>query len=270
MCIDEIYGPKKDLILMDNNVLASNKFKDIITDIIDCGFHKGAIFKGRKRYIDFNQGLDLRLLTESKMKLLSKIAIKPIRIAFDSINLKEQYESKVRLSNKYGFIHLSNYILYNYLDKPKDFYDRLKINVLLNEELETKIYSFPMKYIPLDAKDRLYVGKYWNKKILRGIQCILLVTKGLVSPKKYFFEAAFGSSYREFLNIVYMPDNYIIYRNSHMNNGASLWKKQFKSLTRNEKNSVISILSKRYRFNKNNFPKLSSKKIKSVIEHYIF
>jgi hypothetical protein len=32
-----------------------------------------------------------------------------------------------------------------------------------------------MKYVPLDAKDRSYIGKHWNKRLLRGVQCILLV-----------------------------------------------------------------------------------------------
>ena len=36
--IDEYYGPKKDLILMDNNVVASPQFKEIIAEIRDLGF----------------------------------------------------------------------------------------------------------------------------------------------------------------------------------------------------------------------------------------
>jgi hypothetical protein len=40
--IDDIYGPKKDLMLMDNNVVASPRFKDIIAEIRDLGFTPGA------------------------------------------------------------------------------------------------------------------------------------------------------------------------------------------------------------------------------------
>lgn len=45
--IDKIrdkYGEQKDLILMDNNVLASKHFVQIIQEIKDCGFEKGAKF----------------------------------------------------------------------------------------------------------------------------------------------------------------------------------------------------------------------------------
>ena len=36
--IDALYGPKKDLLLMDNNVVASPRFKEIIAEIRDLGF----------------------------------------------------------------------------------------------------------------------------------------------------------------------------------------------------------------------------------------
>src|SRR5467141_3539004 len=40
--IEKLYGPKKDLILMDNNIVASSRFKEIIAEIRDLGFPKGA------------------------------------------------------------------------------------------------------------------------------------------------------------------------------------------------------------------------------------
>lgn len=266
--IDRVYGEKKDLVLMDNNVFASKNFDRIITDIIDLGFHKGAKFKNKLRYVDFNQGTDARLVTEEKMKLLSKIAIKPLRIAFDNISMKNVYTKAIKIAQQNGLLSLSNYVLFNYKDTPSDFYERLKINCLLNEDLGTKIYSFPMKYVPLNAKDRKYIGKHWNKKMLRAIQCILLVTKGKVGGNIKFFEAAFGSSFDEFQKISMMPEDYIIYREKHKNNGALDWYNKYSKLSSNEKELVVSTTEtqtqiKKYLQGSCNY------RIKNVLEHYL-
>lgn len=268
MGIDEIYGQRQNLILMDNNVLASNQFERIINDICDLGFHKGAKLNGRMRIIDFNQGTDVHYLTSEKMALLAKTAIKPLRIAFDHIADKDIYISKIKLARDHGLLNLSNYVLYNYLDTPEDFYQRLRINVLLNEELGTKIYSFPMKYIPLDAKNRKYIGKNWNKKIIRGIQCILLATRGLVTTRREFFEAALGPTYEEFLKIVLMPERYIIYRRKHEKNGAFDWQNTYRKLSHNERNVFMTLISDND-VHKHDYSKVSSRNIKQLLDHYI-
>src|SRR6516164_1265560 len=43
--VERLYGPKKDLTLMDNNVVASERFKEIIAEIRDLGFVPGAKLK---------------------------------------------------------------------------------------------------------------------------------------------------------------------------------------------------------------------------------
>ncbi|MFQ8805363.1 MAG: hypothetical protein ACLR8Y_09970 [Alistipes indistinctus] len=42
--VKSMYGEQKDLLLMDNNVLASDRFEEIIEDIIKAGFGVGATF----------------------------------------------------------------------------------------------------------------------------------------------------------------------------------------------------------------------------------
>lgn len=203
---------KKDLILLDNNVLASPEFPSIVEEIKKHGFHKGAKLGDAQRYVDFNQGVDARLLTEEKMELLSQLPLKPLRIAFDDIRFEKLYTEKMRLAHKYGIRRLSNYILFNYDDTPEGFYRRLQINIELNEELGLSIFSFPMKYIPLDAKDRKYVGPNWTKTQLRGIQCILHATHGVVGPRRPFFEKAFGKDADEFKYIIEQPEEIIFHR----------------------------------------------------------
>ena len=203
---------KKDLILLDNNVLASKNFAQIINEIKECGFVKGAMYGDAHRRVDFNQGLDARLLNEEKMELLSQLPIDPLRIAFDDMKLENLYTEKVRLAHKYGLKYLSNYILFNYKDTPEDLYERLRVNIELNAELGLSIFSFPMRYIPLDAKDRRYVSPKWNPTQLRGVQCILHATRGVVGPKKPFFERAFGKTAAEFKHIIGQPEEIIFHR----------------------------------------------------------
>jgi len=249
--IDKKYGTKKDLLLLDNNVLASEAFSEIISEILELGFEKGAKLDGRNRLVDFNQGIDARLLTHEKMSLLSKIAIKPLRIAFDNIKDEKVYKQGVRWAGEFGIHPLSNYILFNFKDTPEDFYRRLQINIELNEEFEKKgyksrIWSFPMKFVPLSgscSKNRKYVGNHWTRKDLRGIQCVLLATHGVVGPKRAFFEKAFGRNYEEFKEIILMPEDYIIHRQVHEVNGSTQkWRAGFNALSATEKKDAMSVI----------------------------
>ena len=47
-------------------------------------------------------------------------------------------------------------MLYNFHDSPADLYLRMRLNVKLNEELGTRIWSFPMRYQPTDCQ----IGPY--------------------------------------------------------------------------------------------------------------
>jgi len=246
------YGEKKDLLLLDNNILASSNFGEIIEEIKSLGFEKGKNkFKGRvERHVDFNQGIDARLLTREKMKLLSEIAIKPLRIAFDRIQYKDIYVEKVRMAAEFGIRVLSNYILYNFDDRPEDFYERLSINIDLNEEfkkrgLKSEIWSFPMKYSPIkgeNCKNRKFVGTWWNKKYLRAIQCILIPTHGIVGPKKDYFQRAFGRTVKEFRSILLLPENYIIKREKHQLKSEELLR-QVEVLSPKEKKSYFDFIN---------------------------
>ncbi len=263
--IKEKFGEKKDLLLLDNNVLASSKFDRIIDEIKEMGFVNGAKLNKCNRHVDFNQGIDLRRLTKEKMKRLSEIPIRPLRIAFDHIKLKDEYIKRIEWAAEFGLKYLSNYILFNFADKPEDLYERLRINVDLNERLGTQIFSFPMKYIPINNKNRKYYGPNWNRRYVRSIQCILNATHGVVGPKKKFFEAAFGKNLREFKKLLLMPDEYIIYREEHKLNGASEWESIYYSLESYEKKEFHKIITNN---DINLFSLSKSGKINSLLAHY--
>lgn len=294
----EKFGGKKDLLLLDNNVLASCQFNQIIDEIKNAGFTADAMFvepnmfevavknlregynekayikrvvreykmlikkmgskiqdiydllesnyllepytakkeailetyekvkpyfeeiyskkRPRKRFVDFNQGIDSRLITDENMEKLFEIPIRPVRIAFDHWKLHETYEKSVRTAVEHGHSNLSNYVLYNFKDKPVELYKRLRLNVDLCEELGVSIYSFPMKYHPIEDPEyfsnRDYIGEHWNRKFIRTIQAVLNSTKGKVGKGLSFFEKAFGADEKEFEKLLYMPEAMIIYR----------------------------------------------------------
>lgn len=269
--IKQIYGEKFHLVLFDNNILASAKLTNIISDICDLGFEKGAKFNNRQRHVDFNQGVDARYITEEKMKLLSKIAINPLRIAFDDIKFERNYIGSVKLAAKHEIRNLSNYILYNYNDTPEDFWERLKINIDLNKKYDLRIYSFPMKYIPLNAKDRTHIGKNWNWQFIRGVQRIINVMKGAVMYKEDFFYRAFGENKDEFMMILHMPEYLLMHRGEEIKREESEWRSKFNSLTRNEKEELLEILCEnRTKSNLiNSIFTTKNRKIKAILNYYI-
>jgi len=235
--VDKRFGAKRNLLLMDNNVLRSNQFDRIVDELIELGFGKGCTYPSPKngkplqRYVDFNQGLDAKLLTQHKAKRLGELAVKPARVAFDHIEDEQQYKKALELCAKNGIKYLSNYILYNgedftgkgehyHADTPEDLFVRMKVSMDFCDELNKKygndgeihIFSFPMKYIPLDATDRLFIGTHWNKKYLRAIQRMLIPTQGKGVSTRSFFEVDFGKNVDEFLENLAMPEDLLALR----------------------------------------------------------
>lgn len=278
--VSRLYGEKKDLVLMDNNVVASANFKDIIAEIIDLGFERGATLKrGRvpvQRRVDFNQGIDARILCKDPMYLreFAKIAIKPLRIAFDHLGVKKPYTQAIRYAADAGLTELSNYMLYNFHDTPEDLFERMRLNVELNEELDIRIFSFPMRYQPITRQDRGHVGPKWNSYFLRSMQIILQATHGIVSGAPNYFRKAFGDTYGEFHEILQRPHHYIFnrYWYEHYDGRAELddFQASMKKLTESEKGELVEFLCDR---NRNNYEidlhLLSSSRLQNIGRHYV-
>ena len=278
--VNRLYGEKKDLILMDNNVVAAANFKEIIAEIRDLGFTTGAkLPRGRTsvlRRVDFNQGVDARILCKDRMFLreLSTICIKPLRIAFDHLGLKKPYEQAIRYAHEFGLTELSNYMLYNFHDTPADLYQRMRLNVDLNVDLGIKIWSFPMRYQPTDLPTRSHIGEKWTKYQLRSMQLILHATHGVVSGNPEFFKRAFGESIEDFENMLLRPHHYIFnrvwYEEMEGKPQYEDYLSKFSRLTPAEKSELLVLLSTT---EPRNYPGLAGKtrrsNLRDVLHHYV-
>lgn len=280
--IEAQYGQKKDLILMDNNVVASPRFKDIIAEIRDLGFTRDAKVRrpGERtavlRRVDFNQGVDARILCKDEMYLreLSTICLKPLRIAFDHLGLRGPYEQAIRYAHQFGLVELSNYMLYNFHDSPEDLFERMRLNVSLNEELGIRIWSFPMRYQPTDLPDRSHIGKKWTRYQLRALQLVLQATHGVVSGEPDFFKRAFGDTAADFERILLLPQDLIFNRDWYQLEGGRAeydeFSSQFNKLTADERTELLHLLSS---CDPREFPLLAKQtqhsSIRSILPFYV-
>lgn len=263
-------GDRPELILMDNNVLASASLERIVKDLVDLGFAKGEHCGKQARVVDFNQGLDARLVTPRTSGLLAQLPLKPVRIAYDRASDGGVFEKAVRLVAEAGFTDVSNYLLYNFDDHPKDLWLRMHHCVELSERLGIRLWSFPMRFAPITDTRRGHVGSHWNKRLLRGVQCVSLVTRGIVSHRHDFFHKAFGDSVDEFLEILSMPDRYIIQRASHENNGAAEWKRGFCALGQDGRHELWKLASATSQEGlRSNLETASPGPVRDLLAHYI-
>ncbi|HHV61424.1 MAG TPA: cobalamin-binding domain-containing protein [Firmicutes bacterium] len=262
------FGEKQNLVLLDNNILATDQFKNIIEDIRREGFEAGAKRNGRKRTVDFNQGIDARLITPQIAKLLASICLSPVRFAFDFDAVEDSYRRAVHIMADAGFNEFTTYVMFNFDDTPLSLYKRLMVNIELSRELGIRVTGFPMRYVPIDDINRQYVSNGWRWRYLRGIQCILLATHGIVSPNPEFFQAAFGESYDEFLEIISMPDRYIIHRNRYKDREALDWKKLYRKLSQTEREEFLSVLAILNKSRNRKADIASHRKFKPLLEHY--
>ncbi len=236
------HGERQHLVLLDSNVLAHPEAEEIIADIRREGFERDATRNGRRRIVDFNQGIDARLVNKTVARTLGTISLRPVRLAFDHDAVEDHYRRAVHELADVGFCRFMTYLMFNFHDTPESLYRRMKANVKLSQRLGIEVTGFPMRFIPIDDVTRGYVSPGWKWRYLRGIQCVLLATHGVVSPNRSFFAGAFGNSFDEFLEILSMPDRYIIHREKYRHNEAADWLRRFRKLSTGSRNELLDIL----------------------------
>ena len=189
------------------------------------------------------------------MELLSQLNIKPMRIAFDQAKEAKLYVKAVRLAMKHGVEQFSNYMLYNFRDTPRDLYDRLDVNICLNEEwlqqhsdLQTgRIFSYPMRFAPITNtdgqqenrqrdlirpdtyKDRDWLkDAIWTKRFVRNIEIMKGASHGFISPVPELARRTIGETFEEFLLNLYMPEELLRYRDDHEKRQYEYHKRQLR------------------------------------------
>lgn len=106
--LGEFWRGQKNIVLNDPNILACHEWRDLFHQLIDS-----------HAWVDFNQGLDIRLMTEEKAAMLSHIKTKEIHFAWDRYEDRDIVLPKLRLYANMAtkLFHSHNaivYVLVNY------------------------------------------------------------------------------------------------------------------------------------------------------------
>ena len=149
-----IYPTHKRIILWDNNFFASPNWRKILKELQTIDLP-----------VDFNQGIDSRLIDEEKARLIANLRIPIIRTAFDNYSDKLAVTNAVLRFSEYGINRrkIFVYVLYNFFSKehasdvPETFFERIKHLATLG------CVSYPMRYEPLTALEKnRYVSPLWT------------------------------------------------------------------------------------------------------------
>lgn len=148
---DEEWEPKR--IVCDNNLLACSRFHfDRVIDRL----------KGISG-VDFNQGLDARLLNKHHAERLSELNLYAARLAWDNTKTESDFMRAFELLKNTGIpaskIHV--YILIGFDDNPEDALYRL------NTVCSLGAVTNPMRYQPIDTQKRnMYISPEWTDRQL--------------------------------------------------------------------------------------------------------
>lgn len=84
--LSEFWRGQKNIVLLDPNLIACREWKDIIQQLIDSG-----------AWVDFSQGVDIRLMTDEKAEMIKRIKTKNIHFAWDRYEDKEIVVPKFKM-----------------------------------------------------------------------------------------------------------------------------------------------------------------------------
>lgn len=113
--LSEFWSGQKQIKLLDPNLLACTDHENLLGQLIDSG-----------AWVDFTQGLDIRLITNQNAELLQRVKVKNIHFAWDNPkeNLSEHFRRFKELS-EIDYRKLGVYVLTNFNSTHEEDLNRI-------------------------------------------------------------------------------------------------------------------------------------------------
>ena len=99
--LSEFWNGQKNIVLCDPNILACKDWKPLLQQLIDSN-----------AWIDINQGLDIRLMTEEKAEMIKQLKIKELHFAWDRYEDKDIVVPKFKMFKELTNIDIRKLIVF--------------------------------------------------------------------------------------------------------------------------------------------------------------
>jgi hypothetical protein len=157
-----IHPDHNEVVIWDNDFLASPFARQVLVELRDGGYK-----------VDFNQGLDARLMTEEFATILADLKMPTVHMAYDWPWEGPQVHRAIDFMADAGFPskNIIFYVLHNFYDfkyhkgdTPPDFLKRLQDLMAWGSS------AYPMRFIPLNSLTRRgFVSPLWTEEQLEMI-----------------------------------------------------------------------------------------------------
>lgn len=165
--LQDFWRGQKEIKLLDPNLLACKNSIDLLQQLIDS-----------KAWVDFTQGLDIRLMTDEKANMINQLKIKMIHFAWDNYEFKtyeklKEYRPKLKFNDR----RLRVYVLTNF-------------NTQIEQDLE-RIYK--LKELDYDPYVMVYDKQNAPKNIRKMQRWV---------NNKFIWHSGTANTFEEYLKIV--------------------------------------------------------------------
>lgn len=164
--LSEFWNGQKNIELLDPNTFACSEWKDIVTQLIES-----------KAQVNFNQGVDIRMMTPERIELLMKVNTKHIHFAWDRYQDRDLIVPKLRQFKeitRWNRGKVTVYILTNY-------------DSTMQQDLERIMLCRELDFCP-------YVMRYDKEHIKRGAEINALAR--WVNTKMIFWKCPTFEQYK--------------------------------------------------------------------------
>lgn len=155
--LNEFWDGQKNIVLLDQNILACKDWRELLQQLIDSG-----------AWVEFNGGLDIRLMTEEKARYVAQIKQRIVHFAWDRYDDKEKILPKFKMFKEISGIREKDLIVYTLVNYDTTLEQDLeRINTLKDLGYWAYVMIYDKEHLPRGSVYRK-LQRWCNNRFVFG------------------------------------------------------------------------------------------------------